>query len=136
MRCELRRACERALQTLQALVPYQLGTVWTCAGGDLVPAASVGRPLDLMESMPLGAGSGLRAWVLHSGRVVRLPSKGRGFRDRALRGFLAVPLEYGGQRLGVLVLARTDGAFGEEDERRTCQLAGELARTLWEDGGE
>lgn len=132
----MREACERALQTLQALVPYQLGTVWACVGEELLPAASVGRPLDLMESMPLGAGFGLRTWVLHSGRVVRLPRKGRGFRDRALRGFLAVPLEYAGRRLGVLVLARTDGAFGEDEERRTCQLAGQLARTLWEAGGE
>lgn len=134
MRPGVRRACEQALRDLQAVVRYQLATVWACTDRDLVPAASVGRPLDLVETLPLAGGSGLRAWVLRSGRVVRVPSRGRGFRDGALRGFLAVPLEYAGRRVGVLVLGRTDGAFREEDEHRTRQLAGELARTLVEDG--
>jgi len=118
-------------------VPCELATLWASAGGQLVPAASVGRPLDLLESVPFGRGVGLRAWVFRSGRVVRIPSRGRGFRDEALRGFLAVPVEHRGRRMGVLVLGRTEGVFGEEEEEQARALAGELAKVLAEaEGGE
>jgi GAF domain-containing protein len=133
----VRERCEEALRALQEAVPCELATLWASAGGQLVPAATVGRPLDLLESVPFDTGVGLRAWVFRSGRVVRIPSRGRGFRDGALQGFLAVPVEHQGRRVGVLVLGRTEGAFGEEEEGRVRALAADLAKALvGGDGGE
>ncbi|GBD28429.1 hypothetical protein HRbin31_00446 [bacterium HR31] len=126
----MRDRCLEALRVLATAVPFQMATVWACRDGRLVPAASVGRPLDLLESVPLAGGEGLRAWVFHHGRAVRIPSRGRGFRDSTLRGFLAVPLEHENRRLGVLALARTDGEFTDEDVRRVQEAAGRLARAL------
>lgn len=125
----VRERCRELLEALRAAVPFQLATVWARAGDTLVPVASVGRPLDLLESVPFERGVGLRAWVLQTGRAVRIPaSKRRGFRDAALRGFLAVPVE----RSAVLTLARADAEFTEEDERRAREAAHQLARVLSE----
>lgn len=126
----VRRACQLALRSLREVVPFDLGTVWVRGEGGLVPAASVGRPLDLLEDVPFGVGVGLRGWVLETGRCVRVPSRGRGFRGKGLRGFLAVPAEHGGQRVGVVSLARLEATFADEEERRVREAAASLARTL------
>jgi hypothetical protein len=126
------RACEQALCSLRERVPFDLGTVWVRGEDGLVPAASVGRPLDLLEGVPFRVGPGLRAWVLETGRCVRVPSRGRGFRGGALRGFLAVPAEHRGERVAVLSLARLQAAFADEDERRVREAAASLAQTLLE----
>lgn len=132
----MRERCGELLRGLRAAVPYHAATVWARADRRLVPAASVGRPMDLLEGVPFGEAFGLRAWVLLTGRVVRIPSKkGRGLRDPLLRGFLALPVERDGVRLGVLTLARAAGEFTEEDEQRAREAAGELARVLAEGRG-
>ncbi len=112
---------------------YDLATLWVPGDGGLVPAAAVGRPLDLMESVPFDRGFGLRTWVFATGRPVRIPSRGRGFRDEPLRGFLALPLQHGTQRVGVLALARTDCAFSDGDEEQAWRWAARLARVLAEE---
>ncbi|MCS7235326.1 MAG: GAF domain-containing protein [Armatimonadota bacterium] len=130
----MRERCADVLRGLREAVPFHMATVWTHADGQLVPAAAVGRPLDLLESVPFEQGMGLRSWVYRTGRTVRIPSRGRGFRDSALRGFLAVPVECGPRRLGVLAVARTDGEFTDEDVRRVQEAAGWLAQALVEEG--
>ncbi len=130
----VRRTCEEALSALRELVPFDLGTVWVRGKAGLVPAASVGRPLDLLEEVPFGTGRGLRAWVLETGRCVRVPSRGRGFRGGPLRGFLAVPAEYAGHRVAVVSLGRLEAAFADRDELLVRQHALQLAQTLLEVG--
>lgn len=130
----MRERCEDVLRGLREAVPFQMATVWIHADGRLVPSAAVGRPVDLLESVPFEQGLGLRSWVYRTGRTVRIPSRGRGFRDSALRGFLAVPLECGRRRLGVLAVARTDAEFTDDEVRRVEEAASRLAVALVQEG--
>ncbi len=124
------RTCQEALRRLRAQVPFELGTVWLRTQTGTLPAAHVGRPLDLLEEFPFRAGTGLRSWILETGRTVRIPTKGRGLRAGALKGFLAVPVEHGGLRVAVVVLGRTEAAFTEHEEEVVRRAAVELARAL------
>jgi len=124
------RACREVLRRLRFEVPFDLGTIWLRTHAGTVPAASVGRPLDLLEEIPFRGGRGLRAWVLETGQAVRVPTRTRGLRAGSLRGFLAVPAEHAGQRVAVVVLGRTGSAFTDAEERAVRRAAEELARAL------
>jgi hypothetical protein len=110
------RTCREVLRRLRFEVPFDLGTIWLRTHAGTVPAASVGRPLDLLEEIPFRGGRGLRAWVLETGQAVR--------------GVLAVPAEHAGQRVAVVVLGRTGSAFTDAEERAVRRTAEELARAL------
>ncbi len=127
------RICARALRELRAQVPFELGTVWVQTEAGTVPAAHVGRPFDLLEGIPFQTGTGLRSWILRTGRSVRIPSKGRGLRAGGLRGVLAIPAEYAGRRVAVVVLGRTETAFTEAEEHAVRRAAQALARSLLEE---
>ncbi|MDR5708875.1 MAG: GAF domain-containing protein [Armatimonadota bacterium] len=130
MRESALRTCQEALRRLRGEVPFDLGTIWLRTHRGILPAASVGRPLDLLEQIPFRAGMGLRAWILETGRAVRIPSRSRGLRTGSLRGFLAIPAEHAGQRVAVVVLGRAEGAFTDAEERAVQAAAEELARAL------
>ncbi|MBI4279171.1 MAG: GAF domain-containing protein [Armatimonadetes bacterium] len=123
-------AYELALSLTQALIPFELGTVWVKDGDRYRPGASVGRPLDLLEGMSFAGGDGLRAWLIEEGRVVMIPSSSRGFRHETLQGFLAAPMRTEGEPQGAIALGRTADVFTARERDLLCEIAALLATTI------
>lgn len=123
-------ACEMVLTLLRPIVPYELGTLWLRHGDTYRPGASVGRPFDLMESMPFAGGSGLAAWIAESGRSVLVPSASRGFRQETLRSFLGVPLRAGGEPQGAIALGHTVRVFDARERDQFEAVAALLSPAI------
>jgi len=115
---------------LRQLVPHDLGTVWLKGPEGFWAAASVGRPFDLIEEIGFDSGEGLKAWILETGRTVRIPTRGRGFRSDVLRGYLGTPIWREGYPVGVITLGRIGSPFSEEDAERLREVAVRLGTTI------
>jgi signal transduction protein with GAF and PtsI domain len=96
------------LQLVRNAVRFDAATLYQIdAAGNWEELVSLGRPVEPLDFLPLGSGSGLSGWAAYSGRPVLLKDRTRSRHfnpDTDLASFLSVPIPQIEQPIGVLNL--------------------------------
>lgn len=123
---------------LRNLLPYASMAVYTRRGNRLIPEGLDGAESSLFSSLEIPLGMGLSGWVAENGKPILNgnPSVEPGYlsdptKFSNLRSALAVPLESGGEILGVLALYRQErDAFHAAHLETLIEIGGRFAKTL------
>lgn len=124
--------------SLRVLLPSASMAVYIRRGGLLIPEAIEGAESSLFSSLEIPLGMGLSGWVAENGKPILNgnPSVEPGYlsdptKFSNLRSALAVPLEAGGDIIGVLALYRQErDAFHSANLQTLVEVAGRFARVL------
>lgn len=102
--------------------------------GNWEELVSTGRPVEPLDFLPLGSGSGLSGWVAYSGRPVLLKDRTRSRHfspETDLASFLSIPIPQTEQPIGVLNLGgEKPGLFNERHLEILEPVAAVLAPVL------
>ncbi len=134
---DLDAACERALHVARRYIAFENATLFLLdsRAGRLLPAATVGQAVNLIDHVAFEAGNGLSGWVAQKRKVLAIPDvlEEPGLLNAELippdvRSFVAVPLMIQDRVLGVLNLSHSNPrAFSAEDTRLAAAVAGQVA---------
>lgn len=96
------------LQLVRKAVRFDCATLYLIGTeGNWEELVSLGRPVEPLDFLPLGSGSGLSGWAAYSGRPVLLKDRTRSRHfnpDTDMASFLSIPIPQTEQPIGVLNL--------------------------------
>jgi GAF domain-containing protein len=124
----LREVCERILQELQRVVPYDRATVRWLEGERLTVIGAYGYPAEenvVGTSIGIDVDTPIREAMTKSQPVIvedldrlSLGAADEGFRAEGMRSWLGVPMRYGERTIGLLVLEKTEESFYTREQAR------------------
>lgn len=96
------------LQLVRHAIPFDSATLYSIdTAGSWEELVSFGRPVEPLDFLPLGSGSGLSGWAAYTGKPVLLKDRTRSRHfdpDTDLASFLSIPIPETEQPIGVLNL--------------------------------
>jgi diguanylate cyclase (GGDEF)-like protein len=134
-----REVCQKALDILQKVIPFESGTVFLFDNEDarLDPVAIKGQRVDLIDRVQFDLGLGLSAWVAKKKKPILITELARGHRpgEPDICSFVSNPMIVQGELVGVINLSHPEARKFDEDDLRLLRLFGgqlvsALERTL------
>ena len=120
------------LTRLKCTVDYKSASLFLMNRGkqELISVAEDGDGVNLINSINFPMGFGLSAWIAQKKKLIHLPDIHKGTRHghNPIRSFVAVPIIYDDDVVGVLNLAHIKpNAFGPEDVKKLQYFAQAIA---------
>ncbi|MFZ5519409.1 MAG: GAF domain-containing protein [Candidatus Zhuqueibacterota bacterium] len=123
------------LARLKGTVDYQSASLYLMnrEKQQMISVAEQGDGINLINAINFPMGFGLSAWIAEKKRVIHLPDIHKGTRHghNPIRSFVAVPIIYNDEVIGVLNLAHIKpNAFGPAEVKKLQYLAQAIAMRM------